>query len=376
MCPSCYSICKMKRLLTIITAGFLCQVSCIQNAWPGETEDDPVRNGIRLSQLSSHPVRSIAYWRQGDQFRVQKTRIGPAPPELIEFMRLDNTFQGYSERPVPAPRDSEFLRDVETAMASLPRAVRRIAERRLFYIALVRDLGGGTGYMDVVAGSDGSAAGGFIILDEGALDRNANAWASWREGSAFQPGADWSIEVRIEAPANDNRVNAIRYILLHEIGHVVDAVIGATQIGGGNTQNIAGNGFYDLSWTYPPPSQEIVLPGDTLRSRFDSAWPDRELLAFYSFNESRYDVADIQPVYQWLRGTNFPTLYAATSSADDFAESFVNYVHVVLDKRPFEIRLRQGGQSEFLLSSCWESPRCADKKATMKRLLLRAEVLQ
>jgi hypothetical protein len=349
---------------------------CIQNVRSEEVTDDPVRNGIRLSQLQTHPVRSIAYWQQSDQFKPRKINIGPAPPELIEFMHLDNAFQGYSERPVPVSRDSEILRDVEAAMASLPRTVMGIAEKRLFYIALVRDLGGGTGYMDVVAGNDGSAAGGFIVLDEEALNRTANAWASWREGSAFRPDADWSIQVRIEAPGNDNQVNAIRYILLHELGHVVDAVLGVTQIGGGNERNIAGNGFYVLSWTHPPPTQTMVLPGDPNRSRFDDAWPDRQKLGFYSFDSSAFGIDDVVPVYEWLNGTNFPTLYAASSSAEDFAESFVNYVNVVLDQRPFEIRLQKDDLSQFLAGPCWEAPRCAGKRATMKLLVQRAAILQ
>jgi hypothetical protein len=366
---------KFKIPLTLFLAGLLCTAGGDGDAWAEEAAEDPMRNGVRLSQLSSHPVRSVGYWQKGDHFKPRQVNIGPAPPELIEFMHLDNAFQGYSERPVPVNRDSEILRDVVAAMASLPRAIRRIAERRLFYIALVRDLGGGTGYMDVVAGADGSAAGGFIVLDEGALSRTANAWASWRENSAFQPGAGWHIEVGIEASENDTRVNAIRYILLHELGHVVDAVLGVTQIGGGNTQNIADNGFYVLSWTHPPPSQTTVLHGDENRSRFDDAWPDRQKLGFYSFDASVFGIDDVVPLYEWLKGTNFPTLYAASSSAEDFAESFVNYVHVVMDGRPFEIRLRTGGDSEFLFGSCWDAPLCAGKRATMKRLIQRAEIL-
>jgi len=328
----------MKTPFTTLFLGLICFFGCIQETWPQEASDDPVSNGIHLSQLQMHPVRTAAFWRQKNPNNTRQVPVGPAPPELIEFLRMDNTFRGYNDRPVPVSRDSEFLRDVEAAMASLPRVVRRIAERRLFYIALVRNLGGGTGYMDAVAKPDGSVAGGFIVLDEEALDKTANAWASWREESAFRPGADWSLEVRIETPENDNRVNAIRYILLHELGHIVDVVLGATPIGGGNTQNIADNGFYALSWISPPP------PGDPPQSRFDAGWPGRASLVFYSFDRSVYGVTDVPPIYQWLRGTNFPTLYAATSPADDFAESFVNYVHVVLDQRPFEIRLRQGSQ--------------------------------
>jgi hypothetical protein len=360
----------MKLSAAIFIGFFMIAPVSAEETAPAK-DDDPIRNGIRLSQLRTHPVRSIEFWQQADRSRGPKTRMGAPPPELIDFLRLDNTFQGYSERPVPASQDSEFIRDVEIAMSSLPKAVGRISGRMVFCIALVRELGG-TGYMDVVADVDGSAAGGFIVLDEGALDRTANAWASWKEQSAFRSSAEQRLEVRIEQPENDTRVNAIRYILLHELGHVIDAVLGITQIDGGNTQNIRSRGFYGLSWTDPPPSQRTVLPGDTLRSRFDAAWPERETLAFYTFENSKHTLSDAASIYAWLGQTNFPTLYAATSSADDFAESFANYVHVVLDGRPYEVQLKQEKMSTNLLGSCWDSPRCASKKLAVEHLLARA----
>ena len=154
----------MKIPLSLFFAGLLWIPGCIQNVRAEEIADDPVRNGVRLSRLQTHAVRSITYWQRPDQLKPRQINIGPAPLELIEFMHLDNAFQGYSERPVPVSRDSAILRDVE-------------------------------------------------------------------------------------------------------------AVLGITQIGGGNTQNIADNGFYVLSWTHPQPSQATVLPGDENRSRFDDAWP-------------------------------------------------------------------------------------------------------
>ena len=365
----------MKSFQAFLIGLLLSMLSFPVGALPAEDEDDPVRNGIRLSELRAHPVRSVQFWRPADKSQAPETRIGPAPPELIDFLHLDNTFQGYSERPVPASEDSEFIRDVEIAVSSLHESVKLITGRMVFCIALIRELGGGTGYMDVVADLDGSAAGGFIVLDEGVLDRTANAWASWKEGSAFQSSATQSLDVQIEKPENDTRVNAIRYILLHELGHVIDAVLGVTQIDGGNTQNIRSRGFYTLSWTYPPPSQRTVVPGDTLRSRFDAAWPERETLAFYTFENSKHTLSDAASIYEWLRQTNFPTLYAATSSADDFAESFANYIHVVLDERPYEIRLKQEGRSANLLGSCWGSPRCASKRMAVEHLLARAAQL-
>jgi hypothetical protein len=100
--------------------------------------------------------------------------------------------------------------------------------------------------------------------------------------------------VQIEQAGNDTRPNAIRYILLHELGHVVDAVLGVTQIDGGNTENIRSRGFYGLSWIDPTPSQRLVLPGDALRSRFDATWPERETLAFYAFENARFPLIEAQ----------------------------------------------------------------------------------
>lgn len=365
------------RLFRAISIGlWLFTLAFAQDAFSEESEDDLILNGVRLSELRSHPVRSAQYWRQANAGQILKTRIGPAPAELIDYLRLDNTFQGYSERPVPAGADSDFIRDVETAVSSLPESVRTITRRMVFCIALIRDLGGGTGYMDVVADVDGSAAGGFIVLDEGALERKANDWASWKEGSAFRSDAEHRLDVRIEEADSDTRVNAIRYILLHELGHVIDAVLGVTQIDGGNTENIGRRGFYSLSWAEPPPSQRTLLPGDTLRSRFDASWPERETLAFYTFENSELALSDAASIYEWLRLTNFPTLYAATSPADDFAESFANYVHVVLGQRPYEVRLKQQEAATHLLGPCWNSPRCASKKLAVEHLLARAVQLQ
>jgi hypothetical protein len=365
----------MKLLQAILIALSLSILSFPEHASASESEDDPVRNGIRLSELSGHPVRSLQYWQRENKDQARKTRIGPAPPQLIDYLRRDNTFQGYSEQPVPASENSKIIHDVEVAVQSLPHSIGIICGRIVFYIALIRDLGGGTGYSDFVSDSDGSVVGGFIVLDETALDRTANAWASWKEGSAFQPSGALSLDVRIETPEDDTRINAIRYILLHEMGHVIDAVLGVTQVDGGSTEDSRSSGFFGLSWLNPSSSQGPILPGDTLQSRFDTSWPGRQTLAFYTFGNSRHTLSEAPVIYEWLGQTNFPTLYAATSPADDFAESFANYVHVVLDKRPYDIRLRQGEHSEDLLGSCWDAPRCASKRVAVEYLIARATQL-
>ena len=96
----------------------------------------------------------------------------------------------------------------------------------------------------------------------------------------------------------------------------------------------------------------------------------------YSFENPRHTLTEAASIYEWLNQTNFPTLYAATSSADDFAGSFANNVHVVLDERPYEIRLKQAEHSANLLGSYWDLPRCASKKMVVEYLLARAAQLR
>ncbi|MDQ3025463.1 MAG: hypothetical protein M3R58_03020 [Pseudomonadota bacterium] len=74
-------------------------------------------------------------------------------------------------------------------------------------------------------------------------------------------------------------------------------------------------------------------------------------------------------IYEAVQRTSFSTLYAATHPADDFAEAFANYVHVILMKKPFDIRIERDGVPVKNFGACWDEPRCRSKKAFLDRLL-------
>ena len=65
--------------------------------------------------------------------------------------------------------------------------------------------------------------------------------------------------------------------------------------------------------------------------------------------------------------TNFVSLYAATNLWDDFAETFVNYVHVVLDRRPWEAQIVNAEGKVAVIRSCFEEERCREKKEFMDK---------
>ena len=75
--------------------------------------------------------------------------------------------------------------------------------------------------------------------------------------------------------------------------------------------------------------------------------------------------------YTSLEKTNFPSLYAATQPADDFADSFASYVHVVLLRRPWQIAISKKGQVVKTFDACWDQSRCAAKRKLLEQILSR-----
>ena len=71
-------------------------------------------------------------------------------------------------------------------------------------------------------------------------------------------------------------------------------------------------------------------------SHWEKAFPNRKDVVFYF--GPKLEASQMRLVYQSLEQSTFPTLYAATHPADDFAESFASYVHVVMMGRDYEVR--------------------------------------
>ncbi len=167
-----------------------------------------------------HVVNQLGYWKPAlDKPLLQ--RIGPAPAELTDYLKLDNMINGFSERPIPATPSPDFQRDMVNAIAELPEAIKRALNGRLAGIYLVHNLGG-SGFTEAISDASGKPAAAYVVLDLDVLaQRNANEWATWKESSPFRAGGDTHLIATIESADNDNRKNAIQYILLHEFGHVL-----------------------------------------------------------------------------------------------------------------------------------------------------------
>ncbi len=354
------------KLLTFLAAATLF-IAC--PVFAQEVSGLPCKEADKdcLRQLmKSHAVHKLATWK-ADMARPPAQRIAPAPAQLVEYLLLDNVLNGYPERPRAAVLDAGFLQDVRDALADLPAPLLRLFEQRLIGLYFVEELGG-TGLTDLVKDPDNRGAAGFVVLDAAVLRRHtANAWASWKENTPFKPQDGWRLDARIEDGANDSRKNAIQYILLHELGHVLSGRGDIHPHWGIDIKEVPETArfpFFELSWRMDRAQDRYV-------TAFDDAFPQRKSIAYYF--GAKLDATDMAPTYASLVKTNFPSLYAATHPGDDFAEAFASYVHVVLLGRPWQITISRNGEVVTTFKACWDEPRCAGKRAVLERLLKGAD---
>lgn len=310
--------------------------------------------------LNNHAVRTEEFWTRIEGKHLAD-KVLFAPPEVIEYVKLDNRKNGYPNEPKPS-NDQRFLEIVKEALAELPPSVQTKIGSKLAGILIMRDLGG-SGLTDSILDGNGIPFRGFIILDSDVLQsRTANQWATWKESTPFKPDPTFSIEATIENKHRDLVKYATQYVLLHEIAHVLSVGEDIHPHWGkapSSIQEIDRFTFFNLSWLVDREKNKYV-------SRFDAAvFPEGPQVVYYFGADLA--ASQMATTYANLEKTNFPTLYASTRPDDDWAESFVTYVHSVLLKKPFSIKIKKDGKTIKEFGLCWGTPRCAKKESFLAK---------
>lgn len=288
-------------------------------------------------------------------------RNEPAPPELIALVAQYNQASGNPAQPHLKIASAEFLNDLRAAIDELPPQVKDKLAPRLLGVFFVAGLGS-SAITDVVADTNGNPLGVAVAVDmEVFSEVKANDWISWRENSPFQAVPDVRLEACIAEEAGNNRKAAMQFILLHEFGHVL----------------AAGENYLPDWWTRPPHdadysflpiSWEMSAAGEiTPRARDD--FPLRDRVVYYATPQLSGE--HLPALYQDLEHTSFPTLYAATSVHEDFAECFAAYVHQVLLKQRYELKIYQDGKLVCQSGDFWQAERSHRKAAFFQSLLQR-----
>ena len=341
--------------VTVLAFGAASGVAAQTPEFPCPQDDKAC---ARSASLSS-PVRTKSFWRPFFD-RPLEQRVAAAPVELLQFLTLQNILEGFPNRPQTAAMPPDFMQDVEQALAEIPAVIRQRLVSRLAGIFFVKNLGG-TGFTDYARGRWFESDAAYIVLDMDVLTPlTANGWATWKENTPFRLDPKFRLEARIASDGQNNRKNAIQYILLHEIAHVLSIGEKFHPPWDTKPQSLTAYDFARLSWDIKFPEQSYV-------SHFDARFTLRKQVVYYL--GAKLSASQMGTVYDQLKGTNFATLYAATNPGDDFAESFVSYVNAVLLERPNEINIYEEGRLIKTYPSCWQHARCASKRSVLELLL-------
>jgi hypothetical protein len=307
------------------------------------------------------PVQTLAFYRDTLTKPIED-KISLGDPAIIDWQERVNRQFGQEVRPNPASPGHPLVPRIRAMLAALPPRIHELASRHVVAVYLLEN-DWGTGTTEAVQDELGRWRYGYIALNLTVLERTANGWGSWKEGSAFRPEPPVSIEMTLEPADRDSVDGALRFIFLHELGHVLGLALGV-------------HGWWDAE---PLPPETVESPfvrqswqadgAGKLVSRWRERFPMLSLLDFYSFAEARLSAGQAAEAYQALAQTNFPSLYGATNAYDDWAEAFAVYVHTRLLRMPYSVRAGGGAGTAVEYRSCIAAGNCPDKVAWVERYL-------
>ena len=248
---------------------------------------------------------------------------------------LDGRYPRTPRRLVP-PQTLQALR---RAIERLPAPVARAFERHVCRVVLVT----GLRVLGSIAMLKDDAERGLIALNLDYLDQSADTWMSFKEASFFSPAPELAIVGHL-APDED-RGALLEFVITHELGHVLDSAFN-------ESSEVAA--FHAISWPRDDTLESLrLVPYAELRD-----WKPVQ---------DRW----VEDLYRFVASSSFPSLTSLSNPNEDFADSLALYVHVVLAGRPFNVRVYRSDMLTAQLDSCWNEPRCAEKRRALEAILSR-----
>jgi hypothetical protein len=251
----------------------------------------------------------------GDEQAFYKNRVLKAPGSVFK------KFTEAGMNPVDHVLTAAEQEKVDKAFAILPPLHKKILKEHLHSISFMDSMPN-TALTSALETADSSKQFN-ITFRAGILYETISAWATWKEKSAFDNGANPAVTIQIDA----GNLDAIQYILLHEATHIVDAVLSLT----------------------PPVEKTDTLMAHTAFTK--NTWRlFNTPIATFNYpvlEKTRFRSGTVQPIsaapaiYKALKATPFPSLYAMASCYEDLAELLTIYHLTNKLQQPFVIYLKE-----------------------------------
>jgi hypothetical protein len=250
---------------------------------------------------------------------------------------------GLYQEPELRPTRPDFIDDLRDVIDDLPRPFARLFDQHVCAVVPMF----GAPMSGTLATLENRPGRSLIYLNVEALSLPPNRWLEFKEGSAFDLSPDYSLVGKLAEPDENIRRVLLEYVLVHELGHVVDQALRGDP-------TIAE--FKRLSWPLP----------EAMASKPLIHYPER-------MGAPRLPGALSPGIYAFIASSAFVSPAALDNENEDFAESIATYMHRVLRRRPWQLELMRGDQVVVALRSCWDEPRCAEKRRLIEDLLRRWE---
>lgn len=246
---------------------------------------------LAVPQRSDRDHLGMVVSSQADTLALKNLRARVAPPS-------DMVFKAYRTSGAEQVRGHELSeadwRKFDAAILMLPLLHRQILLKHLRHLMFVETApGAGNALTARVAGPNGVPMFD-LTLRSGLFDEDLTTFLNGKEPRLFAPD---NSGYRVEITAGNQP--ALTYILLHEITHAVDQMTGANQ----RTDSPFRAGI----WLAKP---GVMAPPYDSNPVSRSAWR----------HNGRLPMGQSTVLYRGLCHTPFPSIYAATTAAEDFAE--------------------------------------------------------
>lgn len=162
------------------------------------------------------------------------------------------------------------------------------------------------------------------------LNETISEWATWKENTYFMKAENNEYQVSIDA----GNLNAFVYVLLHEVTHVVDAVLNITPHSDEIEGFVADTPFTATVWQKRNEPREEATTALLETTRFRSG---KTLL-----------ISSAPAVYKALEETPFASLYSMASWHEDLAELVTIYHLTRKLNQPYKIMIKKNGATLFI----------------------------
>ncbi|XDD51356.1 hypothetical protein AB3N59_06260 [Leptospira sp. WS92.C1] len=326
-------------ILTALSSFFFCKPS-----------SSAIGNNPYFELFANHKITQSGRY-QGPE-KNWETRISTLDSVEQNFIFELNKIDGFEDSPQPETDPEIWKNRLALVRKNLPASINSIMDQILLKVVFCRNLGG-TGVSSFVYDSQ-RPIGGVVFLDTEMLNQTANDWITAKENSPFRSGSV-DLKLKIERDPKNDIVSALEYILLHEVGHILSV-----------TQKIVPD-FRDKNRNFSKHEFSKGIWETETESLLDPDFPFRKRIRFYT--KEPIDLSsNWDRIYPILITTPFPTLYSAMNGDDFFAESFVSYVHTILQNKIWNLELRQNKKKLFEMENGIGERRCKKQKEFLDRL--------